>query len=151
MIKQLNETAMQSELSGSAFFQPKPTPAVLPETEEATTTASIPPTAPAGPLARNHATMPPRAHATMPPNQETVTVVETIRKAVRQLGKEEATYRLTAPEKKMLADLVYTYSSAGIKTSQNEVTRIGVNYLLEDYKQNGQQSMLARVLERLNE
>jgi hypothetical protein len=151
MIKKLNEGAMQSELSGSAFFQLEPAPAALLEAEPAGKTTTLSPAAPAGATAVRHATTPPRAPATAPSRRERENVVEAIRKAVKQLGKEEATYRLTAPEKKMLADLVYSYAGLGIKTSQNEITRIGVNYLLEDYGQNGQQSVLARVLERLNE
>lgn len=72
-------------------------------------------------------------------------------KAVRQLGKEDATYRFTLEEKKGLTDVVYTYASAGIKTSQNEIARIGINWLLADYRENGRQSVLVRVLDRLND
>lgn len=77
--------------------------------------------------------------------------IETIRKAVRRLGKEAATYRFTQEEKKALSDIVYTYKNRGIKTSENEITRTAINYLVEDYHQNGENSMLARMLERLNE
>ena len=88
---------------------------------------------------------------TTPSRQEDEAVVETIRKAVRQLGKEDATYRFTAEEKKALADIVYSYGSGGIRTSQNEITRIAINWLLEDYREAGRASVLARVLDRLNE
>jgi len=57
--------------------------------------------------------------------------------------------RLTAEEKGQLADVVYTYKRQGRKTTENEVSRIAVNYLLEDYKANGNTSVLARVLEAL--
>ena len=77
-------------------------------------------------------------------------LIETIRKAVKQLGKEDGTYRFTAFEKKGMADTVYSYAQADIRTSQNEIARIGINYLLADYKLNGASSVLARVLERLN-
>ncbi len=76
--------------------------------------------------------------------------IEIIRKAVKELGKEAATYRFTQEEKRMLADIVYTYRGRGIRTSENEITRIAINALVEDYRQNGENSTLAKVLERLN-
>jgi hypothetical protein len=78
-------------------------------------------------------------------------LIETIRKAVEQVGKEAATYRFTQEEKKALADIVYTYKTNGVKTSENEITRTAINFLVEDYRENGSNSILARVLERLNE
>ena len=73
-----------------------------------------------------------------------------IRKAVKQLGKEAAPHRFTADEKATLADIVYTYARQGLRTSENEITRIGVNWLLLDYQQNGANSLLARLLEQLH-
>jgi len=73
-----------------------------------------------------------------------------VRRAVKRLGKEAATYRFTQEEKRALADIVYVYKGRGIKTSENEVTRISLNYLLEDYRQNGKDSLLAQIIERLN-
>ena len=43
------------------------------------------------------------------------------------------------------------YKGQGIRTSENEITRIAINYLVENYKQDGENSILARVIERLNE
>ena len=92
----------------------------------------------------------PRHHdTTLSSNQDIIT--EIIRKAVKHLGKEAATYRFTQEEKKALADIVYTYKGQGIRTSENEITRIAINYLVENYKQDGENSILARVIERLNE
>ncbi len=76
--------------------------------------------------------------------------IEIIRKAVKELGKEAATYRFTQEEKRMLADIVYAYRGRGIRTSENEITRIAINALVEDYRQNGENSTLAKVLECLN-
>src|SRR5687768_15951176 len=50
-----------------------------------------------------HDTMPPRYRDTMTP-----VVVETVRKAVKQIGKEAATHRFTEEEKRAIADIVYT-------------------------------------------
>ena len=77
--------------------------------------------------------------------------IESIRKSVKQLGKEAATYRFTHEEKKVLADIVYSYRGRGIRTSENEVTRIAINSLIADYRENGENSTLAKVLARLNE
>lgn len=76
--------------------------------------------------------------------------IETIRKAVKQLGKEATFSRLTEDEKRSLGEVVYTYKRSGIRTSENEVVRIAVNWLLEDYFCDGQNSVLARVLAKLN-
>ena len=35
------------------------------------------------------------------------------------------------------------------KLSKNDLVRVGVNWLLEDYEQNGESSMLARILARM--
>lgn len=76
--------------------------------------------------------------------------VENIRKAVKKVGKEVSFIRLTPEEKKQLTDIAYIYKSGGIKTSENEISRIGINYMLEDYHANGENSILARVIEALN-
>ncbi len=90
----------------------------------------------------------PRNHGTKKPyNQD---LIESIRKAVKGLGKEAATYRFTAEEKKSLADIVYQYRGQKIRTSENEITRIAINNLVEDYRQNGKNSVLARVINSLN-
>lgn len=92
----------------------------------------------------------PRYHGTMPPLHQDE-IVETIRKAVKQFGKEAATYRFTQEEKKSLADIVYAYKGTGVRTSENEVSRVAINFLIEDYRENGENSVLARVIKRLNE
>ena len=80
--------------------------------------------------------------------------VETIRKTVKQVGKEVLFVRITPEEKRTLGSIVYSfneiYRDEGRKTSENEIGRIGLNYLLEDYRANGENSILARVLAALN-
>jgi hypothetical protein len=92
--------------------------------------------------ASNHASM----HAGM---QEPI--IELIRKAVKDIGKESATYRFTPEEKKALLELTFTYKVQGYKTSENELTRIAVNFILEDRKQNGRDSILEKVLQALTQ
>ena len=79
----------------------------------------------------------------------TPAMVKRIRKAVRQLGKEAATHRFTREEKDAIARIVFTYGQQGVKTCENEITRIGLNWLMEDYQANGKGSVLHKVLAAL--
>jgi hypothetical protein len=101
-------------------------------------------------IPRHHDTMTPRYHDTVIP-QAPVEIISLVRKAVKEFGKEAATHRFTEMEKREIADLIYTYKNRGIKTSENEITRIAVNYIVEDYKENGENSVLHKILQALNE
>ena len=89
----------------------------------------------------NQATMVPRYHDTM---------VETIRKAVKAIGKEAATYRFTQDEKKALAEIIYAFRLRGIRISENEIARIAINFLFNDNLVNKKESVIERVVEALN-
>ena len=90
---------------------------------------------------RNHDTVVSRYHDT---------TIETVRKAVKELGKEAATHRFTIEEKSAIADLVYAYKRQGIRTSENEITRIAVNFVLQDNQESGKNGVLDKVLRALN-
>jgi hypothetical protein len=75
--------------------------------------------------------------------------IAAIRKVVKTLGKEVSFVRLTPEEKAQLTDIVYAYKRQGQKTTENEINRIAINFLLFDYHQNGEQSVLARALAAL--
>jgi len=77
-------------------------------------------------------------------------LLEAVRKAVKQVGKEAATQRLTLEEKQAMADIEYSYKRQGIKTSGNEIMRIATNFIVRDYRQNGENSILAKIIKRLN-
>ena len=96
-----------------------------------------------------HESMQSSNNASMHANME-ASIVETIRKAVKEIGKESTTYRFTPEEKKALLELSFTYKVQGYKTSENELARIAINFMLEDHKQNGRNSMLEKVLQALN-
>lgn len=96
------------------------------------------------------ADLPPSHHDTVIPRHHDTTV-ESIRKAVKQFGKEAATHRFTREEKQQIAELIFNYSGKGIRTSENEIARIAVNFLVEDHRQNGKDSILDQVLKLLNE
>ncbi len=147
----------KSGLADSPFF------AAPPEKNEALTPLS---TNPPAPKARVEKTKKSKEHKIeQPSHRDTTTpryhdttqsiidgaIVELVRKAVRELGKEAATHRFTQAEKKEIGDIIYTYKNQGLKTSENEVTRIAVNFIIEDYKENGKNSVLHKILEALNE
>ncbi len=172
MKKRLNVDQIQSELRGGSAFFPgykgggdSPTaPSQEPEPAGASPGVDAPPhqdshASPPPPAQHTSDgdTMTPRHHdTTIPRNHDTTTpgydqeILEVVRKAVKQLGKEAATHRFTVEEKNHLAEIEYTYKRQGIRTSENELTRIAINYFLEDYRRNGEQSLLATILKRLN-
>jgi hypothetical protein len=91
--------------------------------------------------------------ATMTPSNRdtTVSLIDKIRHEVKELGKEAATYRFTKSEKDALKDLVYIYGRQGVKTSENEIARIAINWLFEDNQTNGEQSVIYLALKALRE
>ena len=106
---------------------------------------------------KSRATKQPTSRGTTKPrNHETTvswyhdTIIELVRKAVKEFGKEAATHRFTAAEKKAIADIIYAYKGHGTRTSENEITRIAVNFIIEDYRENGKNSVLDRALRALN-
>lgn len=81
-------------------------------------------------------------------------LIETIRKSVKQVGKEEFFMRLTPAEKSEVNKILFTFNELsageGRKISANDIGRIAIHNLLMDYKQNGEKSVLVLVLEALN-
>jgi len=77
--------------------------------------------------------------------------IEAIRGELKGFGKEATTIRFTQKEKKGIEDLVYTFKRRNIKTNINEITRISVNYILQDHKEKGKQSLLDMVIQALNQ
>jgi len=162
MKKKLNVDSIQSELhGGSAFFPGYKSQASPPLKEDPVQAerVNMPPkekkqsvkaqTNPDTMTPRHHDTTVSRYHNTTTPEQDS-DIFEVVRKAVKQLGKEAATHRFTLTEKNLLADIEYTYKRKGIRTSENEITRISINYIIEDYRKNGEESILAKILKRLN-
>jgi hypothetical protein len=160
MKKQL-PTEIENELAGSSVFFQKsksdaPQEASHPESpkrKQINTRATV--------IPRHHDTMKSDTDESQPASDmeakqpigdedKTAVTLETIRKSVKQLGKEAATHRFTSHEKNVLADIVYTYTRQGYRTSENEITRIAVNWLILDYQERGEQSVLAQMLELLH-
>lgn len=154
MPKKLNEDAIRNELHGqSLFFKPQkeaqenevlsPAPVAPPPP------ADLEPPKPSTKQTPVRDTTTPRYHDTVIPRHHD-TIIETTRRAVKQLGKEAATHRFTVEEKKALKSIERDYDERDIRTSENEITRISINYIIEDYRQHGDDSILARVLKLLN-
>ncbi len=69
-----------------------------------------------------------------------------VKEAIRQIGKEVSYTRLTLDEKRQIVDVLYVFRSNGIKISENELFRIAINILLEDYNQLKERSILHQIL-----
>ena len=159
MKKKLDTTAITNELKGASAFFPdykgvSPSPD---EPERATPPATGADRSASSAKKDNGDTMIPRHHdTTTPRNRDTMIPVddadlfEGVRKAVKQIGKEAATHRFTEVEKESLRELEFAYRKTGIRTSENEITRIAINYLVEDHRLHGEKSVLTKVLKRLN-
>ena len=98
---------------------------------------------------RNHEVTMSLHHDVIPPGSEDI--ISQLRSIVKQIGKEPTTCRLTTEEKNLLKDVEYEYRKRGITTSGNEILRIAMNFLVDDYKEHGEQSILDKVLKALNE
>jgi hypothetical protein len=133
--------------SMSGNTMPKPVTVNPPKVEEE---KSPKPSSPESEAPSNRDTM-------TPSNRDTTvsryhdTIIETVRKAVKGFGKEAATHRFTVEEKKAIADILYSYKNLGIITHENEVTRIAINFIINNYYQNGENSILDQVLKALND
>jgi len=161
MKKRLDTSGVMNELRGQSVFFPSTTQEPVQQQE-----ANLPTSPPDDELQqqeqpKTHDTVIPRYHetnvdTTIPSNHDTMIpttedeMLEAVRKAVKQVGKEAATQRLTLEEKNALKAIEFTYGQQGIITSGNEIIRIGMNYALKDYQKNGENSILAKVLKRLN-
>jgi hypothetical protein len=155
--KNLNAEGLLNELKGnSSFFPVKHHEPIKPKQSSPITKLPEPiseekkaPPVPDTVVPQYHDTVTPSNRDTMIPLSEE-DMVEAVRKAVKQIGKEPATQRLTLEEKQALDDIEYSYKRQGIKTSGNEIIRIATNYIVRDYRKNGENSILAKVLQRLN-
>ena len=152
--KKLDVSTITNELRGQSVFFPKKEQEQGSHEQQSFTP---PPPKLKEPKVENDDTVVSRYHETMIPSNHDTTIplseeamIEAVRKAVKQIGKEPATQRLTLEEKQELDDIEYSYKRQGIKTSGNEIIRIATNYIVRDYRQNGENSILARVLNRLN-
>ena len=129
----------QSTKSSQALAPPTPESTVIYE-EPAATSSESKPASGSSTQDSEQASMLARYHDSS---------IEAIRKTVKQFGKESVFVRVTPEEKRRIADIAYSYKRQGIRTTENEISRIGISFLLEDHEQNGERSILARVIAAL--
>lgn len=79
------------------------------------------------------------------------TTIESLRRAVKIFGKEAATHRFTLDEKRAIARIVHTLDMEGIRATENVITRIAINFVVDEFHQRGKDSLIARVLQALNQ
>jgi hypothetical protein len=172
MTKKLNTDQIQNELEGSVFFSARPTPPhVAPSSgdpKESESASDSPATNEQESKqtsqrkhahARMHASMHSRPHAgehaeaseaKLTANGDDSELVERIRKTVRNTGRGQYSYvRVTEEEKAALADFLHAYGRRNTKSSETEVMRIGLGFLLADYEEKGNDSLLIKVLTAL--
>jgi hypothetical protein len=77
--------------------------------------------------------------------------IEEVRKAVRLVGTNNSSHRLTNEEKEAITDIIYALKKKGLNTNENQIARIAIDYLIADFRKNKQSSFLTRMLERLND
>ena len=149
MKKKLNVDAMINELrEGSVFFRVHPDTKTLPADDTPETQAALPEPSPIDHQAMRIEDKNESSQASMIaiyPDD----LIEVIRKRVKATGKEVSYVRVTTEEKEDIVDIEYTLRRQKVATSENEIYRIALSYLLEDYKASGEQSVLARVLAAL--
>jgi len=148
-----------SRLDTSLLRSTKSQPARVPEPEEPDTTQLEQQEQPAPKQPRSHAKASKTIKAVEPSKiaSEQASMladypegtIQAIRKIVKTPGREVSFVRLTPDEKAELADLVYSFKRRGKKTSENEINRIAVNFILQDHRERGERSVLARVIEAL--
>jgi hypothetical protein len=69
---------------------------------------------------------------------------------VKEKGKETTYVRVTQAEKQGLLDVVYTYRRQNVQLAENDVARIAIAALMDDYKKNGENSLLAKVIYQMS-
>jgi hypothetical protein len=130
-------------LADSPFFTPPPKEAVPVFPSDSTPPSLNAITTPDNEaVSRNHdTTIPPYPSAT----------VESIRKAVKEFGKEAATHRFTSTEKRALANIIHSLNMQGIRTTENTIARIAINFIIDEFNKRGKDSLLGLVLQALNQ
>ena len=140
--KKLDTVGILNELTGkSRFFESPIQPNDMKITEK-----KIEPYPPDD----NHATTIPSSHDAMIPRHHDTATIEVVRKALKIFGKEAATHRFTLEEKQSIAELIFAFRQKNIRTSENEITRIAINWLMLDTKNNKENSVLHQALLALN-
>jgi len=128
-------------LADSPFFTPPPKESVAIFPSAPTPLPDLSPIAENVVVSRHHGGM-------IPPHEDAT--IEHIRKAVKEFGKEAATHRFTSAEKRAIANIVHSLNMQGIRTTENTIARIAINFVIDEFNQRGKDSLLGLVLQALN-
>jgi hypothetical protein len=138
------------ELFFGSEEQPQPNSATNPPEMTATHHAIQEAADLAGQLASEPATMPPSAHGAMRAVEPTVDDSELVRRLRDQLDEEHNlhySYRFAREEIEALRDAVYELEAKrGLRVTRNDVVRLGLEWIIDDYKTHGKESLLVRVM-----
>ena len=74
-------------------------------------------------------------------------MVATIAKSMHEVGKEGCTYRLTQREKTALIEIIYHFRMRNCRLSENEIARIAINFLIEDFKAKKNDCLIRRIID----
>ena len=141
--KKLDTVGILNELTGkSRFFESPMQSKVMNNTKK----VIEPPSSPDD----NHATTIPSNHDTVIPRYHDTATIEIVRKALKIFGKEAATHRFTLEEKQTLAEIIFSFRQKNLRTSENQITRIAINWLMLDFKKSEENSILHQALLALN-
>lgn len=142
MSKKLNAEAILNELSeGSAFFkEPVPSPAVTPEVQTASTPVKEDSNEDVRTDVRHDVT-----HDVVTSMLQGVDL-RSWRDAIENTETQNSALRLTSEERYTIEDVVSELKRKfGIKTSMNEIARLGLLLLVHDYKQSKKDSLVHKV------
>lgn len=113
----------------------------------ATQQASSPATQRAGLPPSQPATMPPSAQPKAPPPADP-SLVRRLRDGLAEQHALHYSYRFTKDEIDALRDVVYELEAKrGLKATRNDLVRLGLDWLIEDYRTRGKESLLMQVLQ----
>src|SRR2546430_17472841 len=156
MKKKVNTKLIMNEMQGSVFFPTKseqPEPEMVEEAKEIQKPVeqSQPfPSQSIQPKEKKESLLASNSASSLASTLAQDTDLEIVRKVLKLVGKEVLYVRLTPEEKGQVSDIEYTYQRQGIKTSSNEIGRIAINFILVDYKNNGENSIFAKVISALH-
>jgi hypothetical protein len=127
----------------------------LPESEAKEVSASHAAPKPASPPAAQppsqQATLPPSAQGTMAAVSQPTDVDASIRHRLAELLAQDHplhySYRFTRDEIDALRDVVYELEvKRGLRITRNDVVRLGLNWVIDDYRARGKDSLLMQVM-----
>jgi hypothetical protein len=142
-----------AELFFGAEERREPEPQPESEAPEVTAIHAAPDPAspPAAPPPSLQATVPPSAQGTSDTVSQPTDIDASMRHRLRELLVQDHplhySYRFTRDEIDALRDIVYELEAKrGLRITRNDVVRLGLNWVIDDYRAHGKDSVLMRVM-----